>query len=241
MKLHNKNKNKRDKYAKMHKDYEENHVYLINKKSHVELGYLSVTSFIEQFFEKFNPNEIVDKYYNKWQKTNHPKYFGISKEEIIQSWKENGEDARDKGTEMHSVFEDYVNGGEVIGLEELSAFIGWYNGEVSEPFRTEYTVYGTKERLVGNIDFIYLNKNGEMCVIDYKRSDVPNSYSFGKMCNGINMPDTKKSKNTIQLNIYKYLLEKYYGLEIAHIYNLYIKEGNCEFVEQKIININEIL
>lgn len=242
MKLTNKNKHKRDRYVKMHKDYEENHIYLINGKSHSELGYLSVTRFIDQFFEEFNPTEIIDKYYDKWQQARHPKYFGLSKEEIALSWKENAKEARDNGTVMHGVFEDYVNECEVDNsLEELPSFLKWYEKEVSEPFRTEYTVYGAEERIVGNIDFIYLDKNGEMCVVDYKRSDVPNSYSFGKMCTGINLPDTKKSKNTVQLNIYKYLLEKYYDIKINHIYNLYIKEDKCEFVEQKIIDMGELL
>lgn len=226
----------------MHEDYEENHIYLINGKSHVDLGYLSVTRFIEQFFESFNPDEIINKYYDKWQENSHPKYANMSKEEIATSWVEKGKQASSRGTEMHAVFEDYVNDVEVDNsLEELPAFLKWYEGEVLEPFRTEYTVYGGDEKIVGNIDFIYQNKSGDMCVVDYKRADVPNSFSFGKFCTGINLPDNKKSKNTVQLNIYKYLLEKYYGLEIIHIYNLYIKEDKCEFVEQKIIDMEELL
>ncbi len=33
---------------------------------------------------------------------------------------------------------------------------------------------------------------------------------------------------------------EYYGLEIKHLYNLYIKNNDCNFVEQKIININKL-
>lgn len=240
MKLSNKNKHKRDKCVKLHPDYEDNHIYLINGESHIDLGYKSVTGFIEQFFEKFNPDEVVDKYYDRWQSTLHPKYFGKSKEEIILSWKINGEQARDRGSAMHEVFENYVNNNKTEDVSELLSFISWYKQEVLEPFRAEYTVYGEEENIIGNIDFIYKNKEGETCLVDYKCSGVPSDNAYGRKCAILNLPDTKIAKNTIQLNIYKYLLEKYYGLDIKHIYNLYIKDYNCQFVEQKILNMEPI-
>ena len=237
----NKNEHKRDKYVKLHPDYDENHIYLINGKSHIELGYESVTTFMEQFFEKFDADKIIDKYYNNWQKRKHKKYFKLSKEEIINLWKDNGKKARDKGLIVHKIFEDYVNENEVNKeLDETLNFINWYELEVSKPFRTEYTVYGEKERIIGNIDFIYYNKKDELCMVDYKCTDVPNNYQFLNMCEKIDMPDTKKSKHTVQLNLYKYLLEKYYDLKIKYIYNLYIKDNNWEFVKQDIINVNNM-
>lgn len=236
------NKHKRDKDVKLDPNYEENHIYLINGKSYLDQGYKSVTEFMEQFFETFDADGVVDKYYDGWQENEHPKYFGMSKEEIILSWKTKGEIARDRGTAMHKVFERYINKDvEDEESREILSFLNWYKHEVSEPFRTEYTVYGAEERLIGNMDFIYKNKEDEMCIVDYKCSGVPSSTSYGKKCVGLNLPDTKIMRNTIQLNIYKYLLEKYYDLEIKHIYNLYIKDYNCQFVEQKILNMGSIM
>lgn len=241
--LEEKNKHKRDKYVCMHEDYEENHIYLIHGKSHLDTGYRSVTTFLEQFFEDFDPKAVVDKYYKGWQEKKHKKYFELSKKDILKLWKANGLDARDKGTDMHLGFEQYVNDLAIEYLEtkELINFMNWYDIEVSEPFRTEYTVYGSKEKIVGNIDFIYKNQKGETCIVDYKRSKVPSNFSFGKTCVGLDLPDTKVSKHMVQLNLYKYLLEKYYGLEIKHLYNLYIREDKCVFLERDIIDLKDIL
>lgn len=239
--LDKKNIHKRDKQVKLHPDYEENHIYLIKGKSHIDDGYKSVTGFIDKFFETFDADAVVDKYYDRWQDDASHKYFGRSKEDIILLWEIKGKEARDRGTNMHEVFEYYANEKEVDKeLPELLSFINWYNLEVLDPFRTEYTVYGEEEKIVGNIDFIYTNKAGEMCIVDYKCSGVPNNFSYGKKCKVLGLPDTKIAKNTLQLNIYKYLLEKYYGLEIKHIYNLYIKDYNCQLVEQKVLDINPI-
>lgn len=237
-KLSEKNKFKQDKTVKMHKNYDKNHIYLIKGKSHIEQGYKSVTAFIEQFFEEFDAEVVVEKYYERWQENRHPQYFGLSKEDVILFWEVN----KDKGTDMHRKFEEWVNDKRKNkDLEELPRFIKWYKSEVLEPFRTECTVYGTKEKIIGNIDFIYINLRGEMCIVDYKRSNAPNSEYSSRSCIGIDMPDTKKSKHILQLNLYKYLLEKYYGLNIKHLYNLYMKEDRCEFVEQEIIDLGVIL
>ena len=235
------NKNKRDKNVKLHPDYENNHIYLINGKSHIQLGYKSVTTFMEQFFEKFDANKIIDKYYEKWQKNKHKKYFKKTKQDIIDLWEHKGKKAREKGLLIHKAFEDYVNKDEVYkDSTEMLNFINWYDAEVSKPFKTEYTVYGDKEKIIGNIDFVYYNKKNELCIVDYKCSDVPSSYSFGKRCVGIDMDDTKKSHHVLQLNLYKYLLEKYYDVKVKHIYNLYIKNLNVVFVKQKVINVGDI-
>lgn len=236
------NKHERDEHVKMHPDYDENHIYLINGESHLELGYKSVTRFMEKFFSKFDADKIINKYYDNWQKRKHEKYFGLTKEEIVSLWENKGKVAREEGTIMHAMFEDYANEDEIdYELDEIQNFIIWFDSEVSKPFRTEYTVYGEDEMIVGNIDFIYLNKNGETCLVDYKRTDVPDGRSYGRKCIGIDMPDTKEFKHVLQLNLYKYLLEKYYDLDITHIYNLYIKEDNCKFVEQDIIDMGEII
>jgi len=235
------NAHKNDSHVSLHDDYENNHVYLIDGVSHKRLGYKSVTTFIGKFFSEFNGAMIVNKYYDKWMKDKESKYYGMSKAEIFKLWKDNGQIARDDGTILHKAFEDFVNKDfEVFELPEFPNYVKWYSKEVGEPFRTEYTVYGPEELVIGNIDFIYKDKNGDMCIVDYKRTDVPSNSSYGKECLGLSLPDNKASKNTVQLNLYKYLLEKYYDVKIKHIYNLYIKNDKCKFVERDTINMQEV-
>ena len=46
-----KNKHIRDNEVTESENYAEDHIYLINKCNHKELGYESVTTFIKKFFE----------------------------------------------------------------------------------------------------------------------------------------------------------------------------------------------
>lgn len=228
----------RDSIVKLDKDYSENHTYLIDGISHLVLGYKSVTTYLSQFFEKFDAMRIIDNHWPSWHRDPDSKYYGLTKEEIFSYWEQNGADSRDKGTFMHKVFEDYVRHDILESkIPELAKFIEWYNSEVLTPLKSEYTVFGATERIIGNIDLIYINKQNEVCLVDYKRSEVPDSNSFGKRCSVLDLPDTNISKHALQLTIYKYLLEKYYGLEVKHIYNLYIKGDDYKFIERHPINI----
>jgi len=237
-----KNEHERDNHVCMHENYEDNHVYLINGHSHLDLGYKSVTTFIADFFSKFDADAIINKYWGKWQNDKSSKYYQMSKDDICTTWKKSGEEACNSGTIMHEMFEYYVNEWAIRDpTVEIHNFKEWYVSEVSEPIRTEYTVYGDYEKIVGNIDFVYKNKKGETCIVDYKRTDVPDNNSYGKKCKGINLPDNKRSKHRMQLNIYKYLLEKYYDMKISHIYNLYIKDSNCDFIEHELMDVDKLI
>lgn len=240
MNLAKKNKHKRDRYVKLHPDYENNHIYLIHRQPHTEKGYKSVTTYIKQFFDEFDTNEIIDTYYEKWQETKHPNYYGLSKNEIKDLWEEKRDIAAKEGTAMHQLFEDFANyqpsKSDIKSfLSEAKNWVEWFVNNNITPFRTEYTVYGAKEKLVGNIDFIFLNEDGEFCIADYKRATPPSEDTFGRVCKGINLPHNNRSKHIIQLNIYKQLLEKYYDLKIAKLYNIYAKEDNFTIIEQPII------
>ena len=233
---------KRGKRVKCHPNYKKNHIYLIDSKSHIELGYQSVTSFLEQFFEKFDAEKVIEKYYERWQENKHKIYFGMTKEEISTSWKNKGIRVREMGTIAHKIFEDVAEGNKPREkIEEINKFTYWYNQEVLKALKTEHIVYGEEELLIGAVDLIYLNNEGDVCIVDYKRSSIPDEDDYGRKCKLFNLPDTKKTKHTLQLSLYKYLLEKYYNVEIKHIYNLYIKGNNYEFIEQQAINVGRRL
>ena len=73
------------------------HTYILNEDSTLE--FTSVTTFIAQFFEKFEALKTAKKLVN-----NIPKYSHITVEELLDQWK----DARDHGTKVHNEIENYL-------------------------------------------------------------------------------------------------------------------------------------
>lgn len=244
LKLAKQNPHKRDKYVREHEDYAENHIYMIRGKSHIDRGYKSTTSWLKQFFEEFDSDAVIEQYYDKWQERDHTEYAGLSKEEIKQKWEDNRDDAATKGTHMHLQFEMWANDEPVEYVQELPQFLKWVKDEGIKPWRTEITIYSPKYRIVGNVDLIAEDKNGDLIIVDYKRAE-PKETSFGKKCKGpmSKYPHTDATKHALQLEIYKKILEDLYDVKIKGLYNLYIKEdGNYIYKNRDLIdNIDEIL
>ena len=75
---------------------EEGHKYSIKG----DKTYTSVTTWLKQFFEPFNSDLIIDRMMKspKWP-TN--KYYPMTKKEIKDLWRKNGEEAAQFGTANH--------------------------------------------------------------------------------------------------------------------------------------------
>jgi hypothetical protein len=106
-----------------------------------------------------------------------------------------------------------------------------------EPYRSEWTVYDEDIKLVGNIDLVFIDKDNNYCILDYKRMLEPENNAYGKQCLIIDYEHTDKVKHMLQLNIYKYMLENKYGIRIDKLYNAYIIDDKFRIVKQDIINI----
>ena len=80
--------------------FEENtHTYSIKGSSE---GVTSVTTLLDDFFPKFDPDTIIDKYYSRWQQNplKKPECYGKTREEIKEMWERDGEEAENvKGGE----------------------------------------------------------------------------------------------------------------------------------------------
>ena len=244
MKLAKENRHKRDRYTREHPDYANNHIYLIRGQSHIEKGYKSATTWLKQFFDDFDADAIIDQYYDNWQKRKHEKYYGKSKDEIKQMWDDNRDEAATAGTHMHLQFELFANGAKYEWIQEFDEFINWWTTEGIKPWRTEMTIYSPKYRIVGNVDLIAYDKNGDMIIVDYKRSE-PKMANFGRYCKGplSEYPHNDMTKHALQLSVYKKILEDLYDVEIKGLYNLYIKEdGKYWFKKQEYIDkIDELV
>ena len=80
--------------------FDDGHYYLIDGKR----GYTSVTTYIHSLFPEFNADKIINKMMKskKWPQS---KYYGMTKEEIKQSWDKNRDETATAGTNFHRAVE----------------------------------------------------------------------------------------------------------------------------------------
>jgi ATP-dependent exoDNAse (exonuclease V) beta subunit len=194
---------------------EEGHKYFING---INDGLISVTGFVHQNFEHFDTNSIADKLLKNTKKMCDPnyKYFGKTKEEMIEEWNENGRIASELGTALHADIENFYN---QIKVENDSLEFQYFRKFVSDfpelvPYRTEWMVYDDTINLTGSIDMVFENPDGTLQIYDWKRSKGIEYESFGNKCSITpclsHLPDTNFNHYSLQLNIYRKILQDKY-------------------------------
>ena len=139
---------------------------------------------------------------------------------------------------MHLAIEQFMHGAEEEIDEAVKSTLEWKYflqfwkdcGEDLEPYRSEWEVFTDsvtpldgerKIKLCGSIDMVYRRKSdGKFVIYDWKRSkEIKSDNPFGTGLAPLeHLPDTNYWHYTLQLNVYKWILEQYYGLEVADLY-----------------------
>lgn len=192
---------------------------------------ISGTGFIHLFFEHFDSVSFSERL----AKTAKPgsKYYGMTAEEIRKKWCGGAQ----TGTDMHKNVEDFWNLyadskvdmdkliGELTDKEKYGVFRECFFFLTKKmglvPYFTEKIVFDEDYDLAGSVDFIAFNpKTGKYWVIDWKFSVGLKRESYGGKC-GIGpcskVEDCNGYHYQIQVNLYKHILEKYYGIEIEEM------------------------
>ena len=91
-------------------------------------------------------------------------------------------------------------------------------------------VWDKDYRLAGSIDMIFENSDGEWSIYDWKRcKEIIKTNGFGKYGNKEcieHLPDTNYWHYSLQLNTYKYLIEKNYGKKVKEMYLVCLHPNN---------------
>jgi len=237
LKLEKENMHPRDKIISFD---EEPHIYYVDGDEYK----LSVTSFVHSFFGKFEPQKIVDKFYDRWQADDSSKYFNMSKEDIIKSWEDNGKLQSGLGTKMHLAIENFYNGIKIDEISpELIQFTKFYKDHKHyNPYRTEWMVYAKELKLAGSIDMVFEEEeSGVLHIYDWKRSKEireQNKFQEGKYPLA-HLPDTNYWHYSLQLNCYKYILENYYDKKVEDLYLVVLHPNNKEYIKLKCADLQE--
>ena len=230
------NVHERDEYIQFQ---EEGHKYTITND--IDSKYTSVTTWNHGHFPKFDADGIIDKMMKgKNWKPGH-KYWGLTKDEIKNQWKSNGEKVSSAGTDMHYNIECFMNNPDVSypythkdlldhylqtnkELDSVSTEWKYFIEFIKDtpelkPYRTEWLVYDEDLKLSGAIDMIYENPDGSLMIYDWKRSkDISTINKYNKFAETeciSHMPDSNFWHYALQLNTYKCILERKYNKTVT--------------------------
>jgi hypothetical protein len=243
MSLGRKHRHERDNL--IHFD-EPTHVYTVKGDSR---GWISCTGFLHSFFPHADTDEIITKMM-KGKNWLESKWYGMTREQIKQTWKDMGKEASEAGTAMHLGIEQVMNGAEeevvpeVKETKEWEYFWKYWNKDVEiwEPWRTEWEVWDEELKLAGSIDMVYRNKqDGTFAIYDWKRAkemklDNPFSNGYGP---AKELPDSNYWHYTLQLNVYRWLLEKHYNLKISEMALVVLHPNNKSYKRFKLNRLEE--
>jgi ATP-dependent exoDNAse (exonuclease V) beta subunit len=191
------------------------HIYTIDGDS----AFTSCTTWIHSHFSHFDADLILDNIF-RGRRMQDPayKYYGRTREEIKAGW--SGNEAAQLGTAMHYDIECYYNGWEV---KNDSAEYGYFLKFAEEykhlkPYRTEWMVYYKEYKLAGSIDMVFEDEDGDLWIYDWKRTKEITTESFGnkKALTPVigHLPDSNFYHYSLQLNLYRTILEEKYDKKI---------------------------
>lgn len=220
---------------------ERNHSYIVNG----DPNYISATTIIKEFFPKFDSDLVITKMKksNNWSKS---VYFGMQDADIKQQWKDKAENAANLGTILHASIENFYNNIEQVVdpriEKEYQQFLQFndfmiHNRSELEPYRTEWCVYDEDYHVSGSIDMIFKDKNtDELHIFDWKRT--PEMKKENRWDSGLapicHLDDCKFNHYSLQLNIYKFILEQKYEKTVKSLTLVCFHPLNDDFFMEKV-------
>ena len=150
----------------------DSHEYILHDNKN--LSFTSVTTYIAEFFEKFDSLKIATKLVNKV-----PKYSHMDVNELLEQWN----NARDHGTQVHNEIESYLlDNNKVNEIKAVNA-INWLEKHTQEQHTlfSEKIIYSEELKLAGSVDLIIKNnETNDYTIIDWKTNAKISTSSYNK-------------------------------------------------------------
>lgn len=223
------------------------HTYTINGKVAI-----SGTKFISRFYEPFDTLGMATKYAIKRQ---------LLVEDVIKLWDDKRDASTIKGTHVHSYAENkYMskiyqpsfdnvikrfpeNNDNIIEAYRKCVvhFDNFYNDSKKSlvPIKSEFVVGDEDLLICGMLDQLFFNiKANEYQIWDWKTNKEIAKYSIYKkrMLRAVShLHECEWNKYSLQLALYKYILEKNTNIKIGKCYLVHLTEhkDNYEVIETK--------
>jgi ATP-dependent exoDNAse (exonuclease V) beta subunit len=166
-------------------------------------------------------------------------------DEIKEKWDTNGRIASDLGTKLHKYIELFYNGeltGDEKKTDDIEIFYSFYDkNKHLKPYRTEWEVYDEDHDIAGSIDMVFENEDGSLSIYDWKRCvDIKKENKWENANYPIqHLPDSNFWHYSLQLNIYKYILETKYKKRIRDMYLVCIHPCNDDYKLYKVDSLDK--
>ena len=195
--------------------------------------YISATTIIHKYFPEFESDKVIEKMMkaSTWKKS---PYYGMTPDEIKTKWEENRVSAANKGTQVHDWIENfYLNGckspcKEAEESKSFQNFMDFHNEYGWKPYRTEWRVFTEQYKIAGSIDIIFEGSGpGKIKVYDWKNSkEIKTTNWYEKGYHPLNhLPNCNFYHYSLQLNLYKWILENHYNLKVEEMGLIVVHES----------------
>lgn len=234
MKLFNENKHERDNAIKFFKEPHEYHVNGVKMNK-------SVTRLVHDCFPEFNKEKISKTIVNNQFHKEDSQYYQMTQNDILEKWENNKNEACEAGTFLHESIEFFYNDIQFTNLtKEYTYFVNFQKDHSAlKAYRTEWEIYYEEKSIAGSVDMIFQNQDGSFSIYDWKRSkkiEKSNRFEFG-----LNIFDHLPNSNfwhySLQLNIYKYILELKYNFPIKDMFLVVMHPNNSNYIKLECPNL----
>ncbi len=233
------------------------HIYTIKGQQ----GYTSVTTWNHLHFEHFDADAIIQKMMTSRNWT-QSKYYGMTAEEIKETWRLSGVDASESGTKMHYDIECFYNNrayhenaddpqkaaeehplpdNDSIEFTYFKQFLADFPD--LKPYRTEWMIYDEDLKFAGSIHMLFGNPDGSLEIYDWKRSKAISREAFGNKCAKTacikHLPDSNYWHYSLQLNTYKALIQKNYGKKVGGLYLVRIHPNSSTYERIEVADLQK--
>jgi hypothetical protein len=213
----------------------------------------SVTTFIGKFKEKFNTQGMAESYAAK---------RGLNVLDVISDWDYKRDFSTVKGSAVHLYAENLWNN-KIFPYDPIPVVKRFGLDPIKEPFdkcvkmvekfyhqakanlipvKMELVVGDMEYGIAGQIDALFYNKKaGEYQIWDYKTNkEIKTGNNFGnKMKNPIShLEECELNTYSLQLNLYKHLIEKNTNIKIGKCYLVWINEAIDDY---KVIETKDLM
>ena len=210
----------------------DNHMYTLDNSSK---DMVSCTTFNGRFFKPFIKADAIANIMNSDKYLTDPEYKYYQKTaDVIQSeW----DFSNKAGTQLHNEIENFLN---KVHVSNDSKEYGFFQSFLQDhkdyqPFRTEWIIFAETLRIAGSIDAVFKDPNGEYVIFDWKRSVVTYSNFDDAKTPLSHFKDNTFIKYSLQLNMYRHILESFYGIKIKDMFIIELHPDNDSY---KKISVN---
>jgi hypothetical protein len=185
-------------------------------------NFRNVSSITKSVFPPFDTNRVAAN----CSRSPKPEYRNKSPSQIMRMWG----NSRILGNKLHDLIDKFYNEEYFVPSNlanslqsSLTQFMTFNNKKKDvegwDIFRTEWRIFDEELKVAGTLDAIFMDKDGKYHLVDWKRvKDIKKrAYNKGERATAqglTHLLNCNYNQYALQLNTYKYILERRYGIKI---------------------------